>query len=234
MEIFLRTLSWATDVGGKAAAASVDKSQKPDSVWFVVIRCVMALLCAGFARLFLWFTGDRFIGSVFGVGIVWLLRFWMAGSLEGGGAARAARNIAGSRQLSQEGGALMAAVAPLAYFLLCYRGNWFWLIPAWALAAAVAATACGEAFSRKSPAFAWIVAVAVSVLGCGFASRLGWAGQSLFMLSLFSSVFAWLMPIVMEKFWPEERFESGRERCSSMLAVAEVAVLVIGVLGLAI
>ncbi len=236
MEGFSRTLVWATRLDGGCLPAAASKSEQsgPYGLGFVAIRTVMALACAGVAKLLIWFTRDPFVGAVFGVGAAWLLRFWICGPLESGGAARALRKMAVSKPLGNEACVMATALAPLAYFLLCFRGNWFWLVPAIVLSSSVSVTCNKSTFLRCAHGAHWILSCIVSVVGCGFVTRLGWGGQALFMLSLFSAAVAWLMPIAVEKYWPESRLGTGPQACGAIMAVAEAVILLIGVLGMAL
>ena len=252
MKVFLSALATVSRVHidhNEPTAANAGGESQPDSPpgaeWIVLARTLLTLIATLAAALVLWMVKDQLIAALLATAAFVAVRFALTASYEHDGTVAMVQKLRAGKTLSETElyyrnaiFNLLLILRPLAIFCLCLRDSCLWLVPCAALATAVMTelTAGGDR-SATGPATLprhWLTAAAIVLVAAGLGSRLSPDRDGMFILGILATVFAWLLPAMITKFWPVRDFASRDQARAVYLYLGEIAILVVGLLGLAL
>lgn len=231
----VESLKWCYELtrGGAEAARRPSRWQS----WFVVYRGLCALVLVFVCSLVGWLFSDRrILGSLFGA-VCYLYLTWLVQLNGRGGEYDLARCLCASgRDHEREAARCQAmymcflALRFLFVFVLCHSSASHWFVPVFMFSGCVVAdrlkpVALTKDVKGSETSVHWIIALAVSLLFCGFMGA--WSVLSTrFVLVVLVGAIAFMYPLFSD--W----FSRKDIRGSARLYMLEAVGLAIGLLGL--
>ncbi|HOG50748.1 MAG TPA: hypothetical protein PKY10_09175, partial [Lentisphaeria bacterium] len=226
----------------EAADASAHGAEAPGAAWIVLARTLLAVIATAAAAIVLWMVKDQLIAALLATAAFVAVRCALVASYEREGAVTMVQKMRPGNTLSETElyyrnaiFNLLLLLRPLAIFCLCLRYSCLWLVPCAALATAIMTELTEvDGDSRTALPGHWLMAAAIVLITAGLGSRLSPERDGMFILGLLAIVFAWLLPAMITKFWPAREFTNLDQARAVYLYLGEVAILCIGLLGLAL
>lgn len=252
MKVFLSALATVSRVRidqNETPAPSAGGGSQPDSTpgaaWIVLARTLLALVATLAAALVLWMVKDPLIAALLATAAFVAVRFALTASYEHDGTVAMVQKLRPGKTLSETElyyrnaiFNLLLVLRPLAIFCLCLRYSCIWLVPCAALATAImtelTTTDDSSATGLAALPRHWLAAAGIVLVAAGMGSRLSPDRDGMFILGILASVFAWLLPAMITKFWPPREFASLDQARAVYLYLGEIAILGLGLLGLAL
>ncbi len=244
-KVFLSALATVSRIRidqGKMADAGAQPVEAPGAEWIVLARTLLAVIATAAAGVVLWMVKDRLIAALLATAAFVAVRCTLSASYEREGAVAIVQKLRPGKWLSETElyyrnaiFNLLLLLRSLGIFCLCLRYSCLWLVPCAALATAVMTElTAADGDSRAALPRHWLMAAAIVLVTTGFGSRLSPALDGMFILGLLATVFAWLLPAMITKFWPASEFTSLDQARAVYLYLGEIAILCVGLLGLAL
>ncbi len=244
-KVFLSALATVSRIRfdqGETADASAHGAEAPGAAWIVLARTLLAVIATAAAAIVLWMVKDQLIAALLATAAFVAVRCALVASYEREGAVTMVQKMRPGNTLSETElyyrnaiFNLLLLLRPLAIFCLCLRYSCLWLVPCAALATAIMTELTEvDGDSRTALPGHWLMAAAIVLITAGLGSRLSPERDGMFILGLLAIVFAWLLPAMITKFWPAREFTNLDQARAVYLYLGEVAILCIGLLGLAL
>lgn len=223
---------------------------QPDVVWVVLARTLLAVVATLAAALVLWLVKDQLIAALLATAAFCAVRQALSAVWEREGVVVLLHKLRSGHPLSETERYyrnalfnLLLILRPLAIFFLCLRHACLWLIPSAALATAIMveltwprdeSSDSDSGSGLSAGPRHWLAAAAIVLVATGLGSRLAPEQDGMFILGLLAAIFAWLLPAMMAKAMPPRDFGGIAPARAAYLYLGELAVLVLGLLGLAL
>ncbi|MGI6354497.1 MAG: hypothetical protein GX937_08300 [Lentisphaerae bacterium] len=244
-KVFLSALATVSRIRfdqGETADARAHDVEAPGAAWFVLARALLAVAATAAAAIVLWMVTDQLIAALLATAAFIAVRCALAADYEREGAVAIMQKLRPGNTLSETElyyrnaiFNLLLLLRPLAIFCLCLRYSCLWLVPCAALATAVMTELTEEdGDSRTALPRHWLMAAAIVLVTTGLGSRLSPERDGMFILGILATVFAWLLPAMITKFWPPREFANLDQARAVYLYLGEIAILCVGLLGLAL
>ena len=205
-----------------------DKSAPSD--WQLVLaRALVAAIYAVAAALILWLMPqNRLVAALIATAVTVALRNYLLLPSERGGLVEVSTMLTPVTAHQSEQAAYQHAIfnlvlvaRPVCIFLLLHNRNFLWLIPAAALGYAVAIASVKDDAPGE-----WVAAVAVTLVVGAISSKACCSLSGMFFISIIACIICWLLSFALAKLQFKDRF-------NSTLYIAELAALLLGMVGLA-